>query len=103
MTMAEAGILKDEQIDELLTQAEARLRAKAQATDEDEILFETTVTTSKSRKPCVYMLLLALASANGLDRLPKLHHGLTRSTYIKDNQGVAETNLKATIKQQQDS
>jgi hypothetical protein len=36
-------------------------------------------------------------------RLPKLRHGLARSAYIKDNQGVAETNPKATIAPQQTS
>ena len=49
----EPAILTDEQIDELLSQAEARLRAKAKGTNEDEILLESTDTTSKSRKPCV--------------------------------------------------
>ena len=50
---SEAEILTDEQIDELLTQAEARLRAKAQAPNDDEILFQTTGATSKSRKTFV--------------------------------------------------
>src|ERR1700749_375416 len=36
-------------------------------------------------------------------RIPKLRHGLPRSVYIKDSQGVAETNPKATIAAQQSS
>ncbi|KIW71267.1 hypothetical protein PV04_03450 [Phialophora macrospora] len=84
--MEEVTVLTDEKIDELLTQAEARLRAKATGTLGGEVLLAKDDTTSKSRKP-----------------LPKLRHGLTRSPYIKDNQGVAETNPKATIAQQQAS
>ncbi|ETI23319.1 hypothetical protein G647_05119 [Cladophialophora carrionii CBS 160.54] len=82
--MEEATVLTDEQIDDLLTQAEARLRAKAAGADEGERLLVTGNTASKPRKP-----------------LPKLRHGLTRSTYIKDNQGVAQTDPKATIVQPQ--
>ncbi|KAJ9612194.1 dTDP-fucopyranose mutase [Cladophialophora chaetospira] len=78
--MEDPAILTDEQIDDLLNQAEARLRAKAEGTNSEEILFEATEHASKPRKP-----------------LPKLGHGLTRSKYLKDNQGVAESNPKTTI------
>jgi hypothetical protein len=53
--MAEVETLTDEQIDELLTQAETRLRAKSQATNEDEILFETGNVAADSKKLCVYL------------------------------------------------
>ncbi|EXJ62825.1 hypothetical protein A1O7_03265 [Cladophialophora yegresii CBS 114405] len=84
--MEEPTVLTDEQIDELLSQAEARLREKAAGADEGEILLVADNTAPKSRKP-----------------LPKLRHGLARSTYIKDNHGVAETDPKATIVQPQAS
>ncbi len=54
-----SAILTDEQIDDLLTQAEARLRAKAEGMNEDEILLEQTATTSKSRKPYTRTMLLS--------------------------------------------
>lgn len=50
VTMAEAALLTDEQIDGLLKQAEARLRAKAEGINENEISLEP-VNTSKARKP----------------------------------------------------
>jgi hypothetical protein len=51
MTMADAGTLTDEQIDELLSQAEARLQAKAGVLSDDVILLENSETASKARKP----------------------------------------------------
>jgi hypothetical protein len=55
--MEEATILTDEKIDELLAQAETRLRAKATGTLEGELLLASDGTASKSRKPYVYPLL----------------------------------------------
>ncbi len=56
--MEHSAILRDEQIDDLLTQAEARLRAKAEGTNEDKILFETVKTAPKSRNPYAHLLTL---------------------------------------------
>ncbi|KIX10377.1 uncharacterized protein Z518_01459 [Rhinocladiella mackenziei CBS 650.93] len=78
-------ILTDEQIDQLLDEAEARLREKASLAPTDAIIDEISLRTgeTKTRQP-----------------LPKLRHGLNRRTYIQDNQGVAETNPPATITDQ---
>ncbi|EXJ72125.1 uncharacterized protein A1O5_04629 [Cladophialophora psammophila CBS 110553] len=80
--MTEASLLTDEQINDLLSQAEARLREKSETTNEDEISLEASTTTT-SRKT-----------------IPRLRHSLVRSKYIHDNQGVAETNAKATLERQ---
>ncbi|OAP57067.1 hypothetical protein AYL99_09180 [Fonsecaea erecta] len=82
--MTGTSVLSDEQIDDLLAQAEARLREKSKATDEDEISLEIVKPTTTSRKI-----------------IPKLHHGLVRPKYINDKQGVAETNAKAVLELQQ--
>jgi len=47
------------------------------AADPDEIKLETAEVKGPSRKP-----------------LPKLQHGLNQAAYIKDNRGVAQTNLR---------
>ncbi|EXJ80286.1 hypothetical protein A1O1_08428 [Capronia coronata CBS 617.96] len=81
-------ILTDEQIDQLLVEAEARLREKAglslTASGADEISLVTAEVKAKQRKP-----------------LPKLRHGLGQQTYIKDSQGVALTKPQATIPKEQ--
>ncbi|EXJ86499.1 hypothetical protein A1O3_03450 [Capronia epimyces CBS 606.96] len=81
-------ILTDEQIDQLLAEAEARLREQAvllsTPSGADEISLDTTEAKAKERKP-----------------LPKLRHGLGQQTYIKDNQGVALTKPQATIPRDQ--
>ncbi|EHY57471.1 dTDP-fucopyranose mutase [Exophiala dermatitidis] len=81
-------ILTDEQIDQLLVEAEARLREKAglssTSAGADEISLNTTGVKTKQRKP-----------------LPKLQHGLAQQTYIKDNHGVAEAKPQATIPKDQ--
>lgn len=60
LKMGEPDILTDEQIDELLNQAEARLRAKAEGTNSDEILLETAESAPKSRKPYAYMIIILI-------------------------------------------
>ncbi|KIX98120.1 uncharacterized protein Z520_06200 [Fonsecaea multimorphosa CBS 102226] len=82
--MTDADILTDQQIDDLLAQAEVRLREKSKSTNEDEISLEIVTPTTTSRKI-----------------IPKIHHGLVRSRYINDKQGVAETNAKAILERQQ--
>jgi hypothetical protein len=49
--MAGTGILTDEQIDALLNEAEARLRAKDAAPTDDEISLDIIDKSSRSRKP----------------------------------------------------
>jgi len=72
-------ILSDEQIEELLLEAEARLRAKAglpyKAVDEAELALESVTSVPAKRV-----------------RLPKLEHGVDRSSYLKDQDGIARTN-----------
>ncbi|KAH0846552.1 rRNA-processing protein fcf2 [Fonsecaea pedrosoi] len=82
--MTETGILTDEQIDDLLSQAEVRLRGKSHSANEDEISLEIVKPTTTSRKI-----------------VPKLHSNLVRTKYINDKQGVAETNAKAVLEHQQ--
>ena len=101
--MAGVETLTDEQIDDLLSQAEARLRAKSQGPSEDPILFEPVDATSKARKPYVQPAMVHdLIGTDSTDRLPQLRHGLARAGYLRDNQGVVETNPKAFIAQPQD-
>lgn len=72
-----AGALSDERIDELLKEAETRLRAKAGlAPLSDETL------TSKSQIP---------PSTNRV-HLPRLEHNLQQSSYLKNQNGVTRTN-----------
>jgi len=72
-------ILSDEQIEELLQEAEARLRAKAglptKVIDNDELALESTTSVPAKRV-----------------RLPKLEHGVDRSSYLKDQNGIVRTN-----------
>ncbi|RVX69526.1 hypothetical protein B0A52_06590 [Exophiala mesophila] len=84
-------VLTDVEIDQLLSQAESRLREKAgqlsTVTTEDEISLESNVAKSKARKP-----------------FPKLRHGLGGAGYLKDDNGVAQIDPKAlTASAQQDT
>ncbi|KEF61748.1 uncharacterized protein A1O9_03318 [Exophiala aquamarina CBS 119918] len=81
-------ILSDAQIDQLLLDAEARLRARvaqlAPAGIQNEVSLETGEPRAKHRKP-----------------LPKLRHGLDRTGYLKDSNGVVQTDPKALVKSSQ--
>jgi hypothetical protein len=83
----EAEILTDAQIEELLQEAEDRLRQKAGLT--------SNVDTGT----------LSLSSSSPLPasriRLPKLDHNLDRSSYIKDHNGVAKTNPSLMVSTEQ--
>jgi hypothetical protein len=76
VTEADTGILTEEQIDQLLQEAENRLRAKAgqpvrEETDDVIALHESQPTATKRKT------------------IPRLQHGLNAS-YIGDNKGVAQ-------------
>lgn len=100
--MATGEILSDEAIDQLLIEAEVRLREKASnqlstTAQEDEIHFESDAVKFAPRKPYAEHLFFAGSLSDLSLSLPKLRHGLGRSNYLKDNGGVAETNPLATI------
>ena len=87
--LAASETLSDEQIEHLLQEAEARLRAKAglavQRTESDDIMqFEDAVT--KQAKQI---------------RFPKLDHQLAGSVYIRNENGIAKTSAQLTVPAEQ--
>ncbi|KAK5061358.1 hypothetical protein LTR84_007900 [Exophiala bonariae] len=78
-------VLTDAQIDQFLLDAESRLREKAgqvlPTNDEDEVSISTGQASVKHRNP-----------------LPRLQHGLDRTSYLKDKGGVMQTDIQALIR-----
>jgi hypothetical protein len=74
-----APTLSDEQIEQLIQEAEARAnqRAKSLAITEtlldDEITLQDNIPDTRKRKP-----------------IPRLHHGLEKQSYIEERNGVAQ-------------
>lgn len=97
--------MTDEQIDQLLVEAEARLREKAALLSTparaNEIRLDNTEAKARQRKPYVDQILLTASLTDKISSLPKLRHGLGQQTYIKDSQGVAQTKPQAAIPQDQ--
>jgi hypothetical protein len=88
--VTETGILSDEQIEQLIQEAEERARTKAAGAvarpdSEDLLTLQDGTPDFAKRKP-----------------IPKLKHGLERQSYIQENQGVAQVKreLLATKEQQ---
>jgi hypothetical protein len=92
-----ATILSNADIDRLLNEAESRLKEKAASvTTSSAAAISVDSEGTKPRKPyfgtfSCRLHLLTLAS------LPKLRHSLAKAAYIKDNQGVAQTNPQAIV------
>lgn len=87
--LMDPGVLSDEQIEQLIQEAEVRARAKqigiAAPSAEDELTLQRELPGLSRRKP-----------------IPKLKHGIERSSYIQDDQGVARVRPEfLTTKEQQ--
>lgn len=82
-------VLTDEQIENLLQDAEARLRAKAglsvQKVESDDVLQLESDAVRPTRRL----------------KFPRLEHDLDRSTYIKNENGVAKTSANLTVPTEQ--
>lgn len=80
-------VLSDERIEELLQEAEARLRAKAGL--EPKVIDDGLALESVGSAPAKRV------------RLPKLEHGADRSAYLKNQNGIARTNSSLMVPAEQ--
>lgn len=92
-----ATVLSDAEIERLLNEAESRLQEKAASVITSSAAgISVDPEETKPRKPCVctfsYRLHVLTAAS-----LPKLRQSLSKAAYIKDNQGVAQTNPQAIV------
>lgn len=89
LLIAGSDILSDARIEELLQEAESRLRAKVQLEPEstlDKIALKDTSSPSDSAKRI---------------RLQKLQHGVDRSLYLKNENGITRMNTTLMVPDEQ--
>ena len=88
--VTEPDLLSDDQIELLIQEAEARLRAKNEVVTVDEpeeiltLRDEQTEATIRKRKP-----------------IPRLEHGINTRSYLQDRHGVAQVNPELLANKQQ--